>query len=404
MARASTLTLIPLDRLAEHLGISPWHFNGISMPQHPFTPACSDDWYQFNWQATGKLSREALAQALNQAEQTTERFLGYAPLPRWYRDTVNINPYYKIERRNIANSRGMSKSVYASHGYIIEPGIRTNTFISTPNVVYSDSDGDGITDLATITTATTVTDPEELRVYYPGKSGDDTWEIRPLTSVTIAAGVATITFRKWLCALQTLQEKMPTVDDPYIGIDGTDDTNFLTTVDVYRVYTDPSYQAVFWYEPDDLCTSDYEYGGDYGALLIRDERLGIMAYHRANWDAVNAKFTATDFTNYPDRVTMYYRAGKKDDTLTMPTREMDREFERLIVFYALSLLDTELCGCDNTRNIWQYQTRDFSRVDSNGSYVVPWPKLGNPLGTTFAAFRLWEQIQPMKINRPARRW
>lgn len=404
MARASTPTLIPLDRVAEHLGVNPWHFNGISSDKFPFLPACSDDWYQFNWQSTGKLSREALAQALNQAEATTERFLGYSPLPRWYEDTVNILPYYRVERRNIANSRSMSKSVPAKHGYVIEAGRETRTYIDTPAVVYSDTDADGIKDLGTITFATTVTDEEELRVYYPGENGADSWEIRPLTSVSIAAGVATVTFRKWLTALPELQEKQPTIDDPYIGIDAADDTNFLTTVDVYRVYNDPSTQAVFWYEPDNLCSSDYEYGGSYGALLIRDERLGIMAYHAATWDSVNEKFTAANFTNYPDRITMYYRAGKKDDSLTFPTREMNREYERLITFYALSLLDTNVCGCDNTRNIWQYQTQDLSKVDSSGSHVVPWPKLGNPLGTTFAAFRLWEQIQPDKINRPPRRW
>lgn len=404
MARASTHTLIPLDRVAEHLGVNPWHFNGISSDKFPFMPSCSDDWYQFNWQSTGKLSREALAEAINKAEKATERFLGYSPLPRWYEETVNIPPYYRVERRNIANSRDMSKSVTTSHGYVIEAGVKTSTYLDTPNILYADTDGDGITDLATITVATTVTDPEELRVYYPAKDGDETWEIRPLTSVNIAAGLATINFRKWLCADQALQEMQPTPDDPYIGIDAADDANFLSEVDVYRVYTDHSTQAVFWYEPDNLCSGDYEYGGDYGALLIRDERLGIMAYHRATWDAVNSKFTITDFTNYPDRITIYYRAGMKDTSLTMPTREMDREYESLITFYALSLLDTNLCGCDNTRNIWQYQTRDLARVDSNGSNTVPWPKLGNPLGTAFSAFRLWEQIQRDKINRPPRRW
>lgn len=397
MARASTPTLIPLDKIAEHLGIDHWHFNGMSSPLFPLKPSCDDDFYQFNWQNVGKISREGLAQALAQAEAAVERHLAYAPAPRWYEETVTLSPYYRTEARSLLNSRTMSKSVYAEHGYVFEVGRRVNTYIDTPATVLTDPDGDGITELVTITFATTVTDEEELRVYYPGKDGADIWEIRPLTSVTIAGGNATITFPKWLIGLQALLEANPSPDDPHVIIDATDDTNFLTEVDVYRVYTDVSQQATFQYEPGLNCATTFEYSTDSGALLIRDERLGILAYQRADWDAVNAQFNVVSFDNYPDRLTMYYRAGKKDNNLPMPTRDMNKEYERLIVYYALSLLDTRICGCDNTVNIWKMMTRDMAEA---GKYTFPWGKLSNPLGTSFAALRLWEAIQPDKINRP----
>lgn len=401
MARASTYTLIPLDRMAEHLGINPWHFNGITSTLFPFSPNCSDDWYQYSWQTAGKLSRESLAQALHQAEQAAEKYLGYAPAPRWYEETLQIPAYYKVEERSWANSRGMSKSVYTSHGYVFEVGQQTRSLIDTPAVIYTDEDGDGINDLATIIFATTVTDPEELRVYFPCESGADTWEIRPLSSVSISGGLATITFPKWLCVLPELQNKMPSPDAPYMGVDAALDTNFLIEVDVYRVYSDPSTQALMLFEPDLSCSTSYEYTSAAAALLVRDSRLGVVAFHPATWDVATQKHLATHFTNFPDKLTLYYRAGKKDTTLSMPTREMDRQYERMITYYALSLLDTELCGCDNTRNIWQYMTRDLAK---SGAYNMPWNKLGNPLGTSYAALSLWEAIQPDKINRPQRRW
>jgi len=91
-------------------------------------------------------------------------------------------------------------------------------------------------------------------------------------------------------------------------------------------------------------------------------------------------------------------------SLNMPTRQMNPTYERLIVFYALSLLDLSLCGCDNTRNVWHWMTRDMAKSEGDTSYNMPWNKLGNPFGTAFSALRLWEALQPIKLNRPPRKW
>lgn len=165
------------------------------------------------------------------------------------------------------------------------------------------------------------------------------------------------------------------------------------------MYTDVSDQATFYYEPTSYCSSGCDLSTATGCLFIRDARLGTVAYSPATWSATDEAYTLQSFSYIPTKVTINYRAGWRDTSLTFPTRQMNQTYERLIVYYALSLLDTELCGCDNTRNIWQYMTRDLSRNDSNGSFVVPWNKLGNPFGTAFSAIRLWEAIQPLKINR-----
>lgn len=401
MARASTPTIIPLDRVARHLGIDPWHFNGIETTSHPFNiPSCEDDWYQYEWQAAGKLSREALAFALRQAEDTIIDWLHWVPLPRYEEDTIEITPHFRNETSSLLNARGLPKSVTARYAKVIETGRKASSLIDTPAITYSDTTGDGFHDLATISFATTVTDTSELHVYYPSQSGRDEWEIRPLSSVTIAAGTATITFPKWLAGNISFQE----AGAGSTAINGDTDTDFLTEVDVYRVYTDTTQQAVFTYDPlldcsDPPCEADTE----TGCLFIRDARRGIIAYERADYDSDTSAFISKSFTKEPYKVTIYYRAGELDTRTEYPYSQMNQSLERMISFYALSLLDTELTGCANTSGIWNYMTEDLalsvSSPQGSKSFNILWNDLANPLGTSRAAMRLWKHIKNLQIIR-----
>lgn len=402
MARADTLTIIPLDRVAYHLQLDPYHFNGITSETRRIAIACDDTWYQHDWQASGKLSRESLSTALRQAEDTVVSYLRWYPIPQWVEEDVILPKYYKTEWSNTRNAVGQAKSVTTSYGFVREVGRKTSSFIDNVATVFSDPDGDGFTDTVTITVATTVTDEDELRIYYPDKNGRDEWEIRPLTSISIAGGVATITFPKYLIPLWNLVEQIPVTGDAHVLVDGDDDTNFLQTVDIYRVYTDPSQQITFTYDPSSTdCTSSTPCDGttDTGCLFIRNPRIGILAYQRADWDETTEAYTRKYFTYPPVKGTIYYRAGAYDRRVEYPNRQMDQNLERRIVFYALSLLDTELCGCCNQRNNWGYMTEDLSLVTRDQSHVVQWDDLKNPFGTTRAAIQLWKYLQQIQLTK-----
>lgn len=392
MGYASTLTLIPIDRLAFHLQVDPYHFNSIYTTTRPFNPSCEDDWYQHDWQSTGKISRESLATALREAEDLVSTYLRYFPVPRWITDEEQqVTPHYAPELYSDYNAKGRAKSILTKFGYVITPGKRTSTYIATPITVFVDMDGDGFFETIQITFNTTVTDPEELYVYYPGKDGREEWEIRPLTNISIAAGVATITFPKYLIALEDLLEVPADPDDPHIGIDGDDDNNFLSEVDVYRVYTDTTDQVDIYYEPIVSCDTPCTYTTEAGCLYIKNSRLGILAYQPPS----------TSCYNNPNKMVIHYFAGYKDNRLKYPTRQMDTTLERMICYFALYFLDTRLGGCSNTKNIWEYQTQDIAKVDpQNGSFASSWAALDNPFGTSRAALRLWKHITPMRIAAP----
>jgi hypothetical protein len=393
--------MIPLDRVAYHLQLDPFHFNGITSTERRNAFACSDTWYQHDWQSSGKLSRESLSTALRQAEDVVVSYLGWYPIPQWVEEEVIMPTYYKVERDNYLNARGRAKSVTSSHGLVKSVGRKTSSFIDNVATVFSDEDGDGLDETVTVSFATTVTETQELHLYYPDEDGRDEWEIRPVDSITIAGGTATIVFKKYLIPLWNLVEQVPEDGDAHILIDGDDNTNFLSTVDVYRVYTDPSQQITFTYDPSYYgCNAvPCEDNTDTGCLFIRDSRLGILSYTRADWDADEGQYVHKYFNYPPVKGTIYYRAGKQDRRVKYPNRQMDQKLERMIVFYGLSLLDTELCGCANQRNTWGHMTQDLALVTRDESHVVQWDDLRNPFGTTRAAIQLWKYLQQIRLAR-----
>lgn len=393
MTYAKTLTTIPVQRIADVLQIDPWHFNSVYTKQHPVTNACDDVWYQHNWQSAGKVSREDAASVLKQAEDTVAERLGWYFLPRWITEEVKLPSHYRTELYNFANSHGERKSVITRWAKVYEVGVRAKVLIEEGvATVFVDDDGDGFDEIMQVTVATTVTDPEEIRVYYPDKEGKDIYEIRPIT-VSISGGIATIEFAKYLGVLEDLLEMQRDPGEDTIAVDGDDNTNFLRTVDVYRVYTDTSDQVTFHNENGCSCGEEIcEFCNETGCLLIRNKELGILAYRRATWNEDTGKFETACHTYMPLLATINYRAGLTNTELDMPTRQVDPGWERMVIFYAISLLDTDICGCKNTKRIIEHQIEDLAMVSQERSYSLSWDAYDNPFGTTRAALALWKRV------------
>lgn len=401
MARASTATLIPLDRVAAVMQIDPYHFNSIYTAARPLRANCDDGWYQYGWQTAGKVSREELATALKEAEDTVISYLGWSFLPQWFSEEHLMPRHYRTEMGSFYAAAGNKRSIMTNWGYVVDAGRRATTFIENVSTEFSDDDGDGFEETVSITFATDVTEPEELRVYYPDKNGRDEWEIRPVTSIEIADGSATITFPRYMIPLEALLNAPPDPDDPHIAINGDDESNFLDSVDVYRVYTDASQQILFYYDPPAGCAGGpCEEVTETGCIFIKDSRLGLLQYDRADWDAETQSYTNARLPGIPVKAKVYYRAGWRDERLEYPLwQQVDPNLERRIIFYALSLLDRELCGCSNTRNIWQYMSEDMAKITPERSYTFPWDLTGNPLGTSRAAIQLWKYIHPLRLSQ-----
>lgn len=405
MAVAQTPTLLSLDRFATVLGLHPLHFNQVDANiGSAQSRVCIEPIFQNSWQHSDAISREELAIAIMEAEEDIARELGYKPAVDWeVNERVELAHPVTGWFAHGYDVRGDTLSVKTKYGHIITGGRKQKTLIQASDaIVYSDADSDTYFETATVSTPTTVTDPEEIAIYYPGLNGDDAWQIRPIT-VSISGGIATIVFRRDQVVIASELSKL----DPQT-LNGLTNGNFLTTVDVYRVYNDPSVQVQFvWRATDSGCSSC---SGDgcvscglsiqTGCMTVKDKELGIVTVQPGDWNADTTSFdsNAYDVCRRPDYVRLWYRAGKRDEKLTTPNISVARRWELAIAKLAVTKLDRNICSCKAIIDMQTKWTNDLRRSRSTSaesiSYRVSSYELeNNPFGSTIAAQDVWRLVR-----------
>lgn len=411
MARASTSTQLTLDRWAQILGISPIHFNQVYVD--PIT-LCGQPWFQYAWQAQDRISREDVATAIAQAEADIERVLGHRLIPTWEVDEwVPTVPPFRPELFNLTSHdlRGFDQSAFMTQKHFISGGIRSQELIEADAaVVYSDEDGDGYDETATITVAVTTSNVCEIAIYFSvpalvAEAGDERWRIRP-ANVSIAAGTATITVRREQLVDPVNWEKVAGDQD---ALDGNVNGNFVTSVDVYRVYHDPQQQVTLLWEPFGTacgnCTGTgcaaCAYTVQTGCLLVRgNPKNSIIVYHPATWDSDNLEFTtdALSVARQPDLLRVWYYAGLRDKRLSCPTLEMSQEWAYTVAVYSVSLLERPICNCDNAREFVARWQIDLAKQTPEASYKIDPRDLGNPFGTKAGAVYAWNRVKEASVG------
>jgi len=390
------------------MGINKLHFEGVQLNSLQ-TATCETAWFQHPWQEADRVSREDVALAIAEAESNIERELGYRLIPTWEQDEWRDAPRaWRPEAVILSQGdvRAYAPTVQTRWKHLISGGIRGSTVIdAAAAIVWSDADGDGYKETGTVTAVTTVTDPCEVHLFYPGKSGNTKWEIRPIT-VAIAAGTATITFRRELCVLESILESLANVDVPIA--DGLTDADFLATADVYRVYNDPSQQVQFLWEPfsdncgcgSDGCTV-CAYSSQYGCLHSRgDHRSGIVAYSPATWNTTTLSFDSVAWSvgRQPDITRLWYYAGLRDLDATCPTLEMTPAWQRTVAYYATALLDRETCSCNAARVAhWQADLAATGGAEELSTFTLGDSDLNNPFGTRRGEIYAWRHVRAQGV-------
>jgi len=101
--------------------------------------------------------REYIARALESAATRIARDLNYWPNPAYFREVIPLGRGVPIQAQ-IHQGKWLK---------MIELGKRGSTLIQAGvAIVYSDASGFGVDDTATITVATTLTDPNEIKLYF----------------------------------------------------------------------------------------------------------------------------------------------------------------------------------------------------------------------------------------------
>ena len=341
MARSLTRTLLPLDEYARIMGIPGWVYNQV---RHPLrnVPGCADGVVFQNGYAgdpTYFVGRDEIAAAIGTAEAQIAAVLGYWPAPKFICD----------ERIDWVNPcRGPLHSVpvlQTRWGYVRGWGVEAFADVKdAAAIVYSDTDGDGITDWATITVAAVdaadVSSACDVVVVYPGETASTGWDIRPLTVVIDAVtDVVTITGPKWLFVDPDI---LATDEAAVLNVDA----GFLATVDVYRRFQNANPMGTIIWDsicpPTEICTTS----SVIGCCQTKDVRLGQFTIVPASWNvALDGWVRALWTGGYPPaRVSVSYLAGYDDDTC-VDCSQLGSSLKMAIARLANAHIVDHPCGC-----------------------------------------------------------
>lgn len=431
MANASTYTCLSLDRFAQLVGLHPLHFNQVEvrLPDGGAIDECGMPIVQYSWQAGERLGREEIAMAISDAESDMERYLGFSVGPRWItQESVRVPRPQKPELFNglAMDARAMYLGLKTELGYVESGGQEAVTLLhAAAPVLYTDLDGDGYKETATIVASglpgSTVA--QEVGIWYPGTGGtpgDNMWEVRPCKVTVLPdlyGGTVTATIvarREQFLASDFMMGLLPRAQD------GLDDANFLATVDIYRHWTDPQKQALFAWERvpfsgmwgymtgvlgcNDCGTTGCPQCASYeawGCIETRDKRNGIIAIHPfTTWNVALGQFdnlTSSGISmvwRTPDRLLLNYRAGYPRPSNGL----VDGRFERAVAYLALANLDRLLCNCNMLKALVSHWQEDLAQQvlssGSGSSFKLSPNTLGNPFGTTRAGINAWSSIFP----------
>lgn len=335
---------VNLSRYAQIIGYDQCAFFGVRYDgQEQFE--CHTFWTEW--------MRQSVSDSLATAQQMIEDLIGYPLCPTWITGTIGAD----TDARYVDQQDGIGSAIVTRWGHVLQAGVMAESVID-----------DGATVDYTVEPAvigpivTTVTDTSEVRVFFP----DSDRVITP-SRMVISGGSLTI----YVPRCRLVDPDLVDTITMTTGLEYTDTANFTTTVDVHRVYNDPSVNAYLVREHDctALCTAEgCATQTDTACIVIKDSINGIVRVrpgtYSNGWTYVAPQYCY-------NHVRLNYQAG---------LRVIPRQLENVIVRLAHSLMPEEPCGCEATQRLW-LRDRKVSEVLSREMLNCPW---GYAAGSLFA--------------------
>lgn len=410
------MALLPLETFRRTIGYHPWHYWQLySTSKAPIESACSGIVRQYAWHDSNAVGRTDILLAIESAEQLLFDYLGYWPAPKYGEETHAFPTPYANGLRYSGNW-GRWLSMNLDQRYIQALGIEALTLIEAGvAVTRSDVDGDTLKETFTLTVNTTITDATQIAVYFAaadrldGDSAGDRWRIQPV-KISISGGVATIRGAAWLLVKPVKYEyyDASATDDGALALDT--DANYVTTVDVYRRYTNgdgttttTSQGLLTWETPGGSCCGSATSSTDPASIAtaiarvgIRDATNGIVIPAEASYNTTSATWSAIHWTGcvLPDRATIRTYAG-----YALREGQMDPFFQQVVTRLAAAELEGPICACDKSnRELYRWQF-DLSRAagSNDEQYSISPADLDNPFGTRRGHVWSWKQVRNRRL-------
>lgn len=335
---------ISLVRYARIIGYAECPFFGVNSAVTEY--ACRSIWV--------KIERDQMLHYLAEAQQELEAVIGYPVGVRWI----------------AGERRPYSFPLTAGWKHVLQGGVRGTTAISADEAIDQTNDPGVIGPVAT-----TVTDESEIHVFYPASLIEEEVEIHP-SDIDLDTALGQVTI--YIPRCRTVLPKY--VDNLRTGLDYSDAGNFLTKVDVVRVYNDASTQATLVW-PHGSCTAACGEDTQTACIYVRDGLVGVLDVLPAVYSGGSWSRASTCCRGEPEYAVLNYRAGVA----------LTRQAEDAIVRLAHAKMPVEPCGCDVVHRLWER--------DRNVPEMVTRERLNCPFGLPDGAWAAWTFAESLRVGR-----
>lgn len=313
---------VSLARYAKLINYEEAAFWGVVW-ENQFLRGCDPLWSEYE--------RMSVQNALAEAQQDIEEVLAY-PLCPTYVTGSHDSSWRWVDQQHIRSS--FWGQMITRYPRVLAAGVQAVTLIGDSSPIdYDVTVGIGL--VGPLATAATAAD--EIKIFYP----DSDREITP-SKVTLASGFVSIEIPRYRMVKPEFLDNSNDAPVRYENINF-----FLSTVDVKRVYTDASTQAVF-VRPG--CRNGNCVGGcaectQAGCIYVRDPFLGVVNVMPGVWDSEALEWSSRRVcgSGYSE-IRLNYLAGVK---------HLDLKAEMAIVRLAHARMGRPPCQCDKTGQMWQ---------------------------------------------------
>ncbi len=384
-------TILPLEYFRRLMGIDPYHFWQMEYTGHPMHGYSGiypharwmytvDDVQMPTRSAKRGPARYDMLQAIASAEL---KVASISELNAWPGHKYNQDEEVRLDKPRQPILYRRTPFVLRTKWWRVQ-SVGTQTY----SVIQADVVPVYIGDDVTITAVVDSIDAREVVVTYAGTE----IKIRPIT-VTVSAGTATITLKRW-------QMGDPDDWDNVDTIDATVDGNLLGTVDVGRLYIDASDQILMAWEPgismcgclevDDCVTCQL---ATQTACAVRNiYKYGAVGWQLGTYNETTEQYDAASYSRsrYPDLAYISYVHGMSNGA----DRYMAPKWQRAVAYMAAAELPDYVEDAVSQPEILYDWRKDAALADAQGkSKNVSQSDIGNPFGTRQGQIYAWKLVK-----------
>jgi hypothetical protein len=329
--------------------------------------------------------RDAIADALDVSINMIGTLLNYWPRPKWYSDVISFGQGIPSRLEYFQTNTPDGGGSWKLHEF----GTKATTLIQAAALItYSDVGGYGVNNTATITVpAGALTNTDEIQLFFQVSDGapggaDPRYQIES-TSVVLSGGNFVITANRSLFVKPSVWATPYLVTDPNNqtrnAANNADlSTDFVTAVDVYRVWTDPTTQIEVLDWNNNLINT-------FDGVIVNSD-LGLFTFHHDCWDGF-----LSCCCRRPIRLRVNYKAGEP-----LVNGQMNNRLLLAIIRLANTIMPVEICPmCSPTKNAWE---QDRNPAVKDRIAIITQTAAQNAFGiVTYGAVYAYQTAVDMRI-------